>query len=32
MNKENILQYLENNGLSDIEIMKENEGMIVASS
>lgn len=32
MNKENILQYLENNGLSDIEIMKENEGMIVASA
>ena len=32
MKKENILQYLENNGLSDIEIMKENEGMIVASA
>ena len=32
MNKDNIILYLENNGLSDIEIMKENESMIVASA
>lgn len=32
MNKDNILQYLENNGLSDIDIMKENESMIVATA
>jgi len=32
MNKENIILYLENNGLSDIDIMKENETMIVASA
>jgi hypothetical protein len=32
MNKDNILQYLENNGLSDIDILKEEEGLIVATA
>jgi len=32
MNKESIIQYLENNGLTDIDIIKEDEGIIVATA
>lgn len=30
MNKDNILEYLENNGLTDVDIIREEEGLIVA--
>lgn len=32
MNKDNILEYLENNGLTDIDIIREEEGLIVATA
>lgn len=32
MNKESIIQYLENNGLTDIDILKDEEGLIVATA
>ncbi len=31
MNKESIIQYLENNGLTDIDILKDEEGLVVAT-
>ncbi len=32
MNKENIMEYLENNGLSDIEVLRAEEGLLVATA
>jgi|SRR5690554_40170 hypothetical protein len=32
MNKDNILEYLENNGLTDIDIIREEEGLLVATA
>mgnify|MGYP006998919918 CR=1 FL=1 len=32
MNKDNILEYLENNGLTDVDIIREEEGLIVATA
>lgn len=32
MNKESIIQYLENNGLTDIDILKDEEGLVVATA
>lgn len=32
MNKESIIQYLENNGLTDIDVIKEDDGIIVATA
>lgn len=32
MNKESIIQYLENNGLTDIDVLKDEEGLVVATA
>ncbi|HSL85399.1 MAG TPA: hypothetical protein VK861_00525 [Bacteroidales bacterium] len=32
MNKETIMQYLENNGLTDIDVLKEDEGLLVTTA
>lgn len=32
MNKDNILEFLENNGLTDFDIIREEEGLIVATA
>lgn len=32
MNKDSIMEYLENNGLSDLDILREEEGLLVATA